>query len=295
MDAMPAGQAAPLAALARFPAAAIEHARTRSSPTTAPASPTVCAASASARSAHSTSRALHRLILDTTLELTGSDRAAITEVPAAWCAWSPAWARTRRSSGTEVPAEVMREALGRDEPYVVDDVAAADPSQLLVRRARKIGAASFLGLAMRHQARVFGHLFAGAATPHRYRAETVEAMRILASMAAAVLEQRSAHADAERQAERLAATIEHLPMFIEVFDAERRAGARQRGGAPGPADLRARRPDGAQSLRQRRLRHAARRHAAFDRGAAAGAGAARRPPRRAPRSCCGATASGWRR
>jgi signal transduction histidine kinase len=33
-----------------------------------------------------------------------------------------------------------------------------------------------------------------------------------------VLEQRSAHADAERQAGRLAATIEHLPMFIEVYD-----------------------------------------------------------------------------
>jgi two-component system phosphate regulon sensor histidine kinase PhoR len=43
-------------------------------------------------------------------------------------------------------------------------------------------------------------------------------MRILASMAAAVLEQRSAHADAARHGSRLAATIEHLPMLVEVFD-----------------------------------------------------------------------------
>jgi signal transduction histidine kinase len=84
--------------------------------------------------------------------------------------------------------------------------------------AKKFGAGSFMALAMRHEARVFGHLFAGAAAARAYRAETIEAMRILASMAAAVLEQRSAHADARRQAGRLAATIEHLPMFIEVYD-----------------------------------------------------------------------------
>ena len=53
-------------------------------------------------------------------------------------------------------------------------------------------------------------------------------MRILASMAAAVLEQRSAHAEAERQAGRLAATIEHLPMFIEVYDGDGALRPRQR-------------------------------------------------------------------
>ena len=83
-----------------------------------------------------------------------------------------------------------------------------------------------MALAMRHETRVFGYLFAGAAAAHAYHAETVEAMRILASMAAAVLEQRSAQADAQRQAGRLAATIEHLPMFIEVYD---RTGALVRG------------------------------------------------------------------
>jgi signal transduction histidine kinase len=88
----------------------------------------------------------------------------------------------------------------------------------LIRLAKRNGARSFMALAMRHQDRIFGHLFAGAATPQSYPPETVEAMRILASMAAAVLEQRSAHADAERQAGRLAALIEHLPMFIEVYD-----------------------------------------------------------------------------
>src|SRR5262249_14767214 len=120
--------------------------------------------------------------------------------------------------GSEGPVADVREALGTDEPYVVHDVAAADPAQRLVRMARRFGAGSFMALAMRHESRVFGHLFAGAAAAGAYPPETVEAMRILASMSAAVLEQRSTQADAQRQANRLAATIEHLPMFIEVYD-----------------------------------------------------------------------------
>jgi signal transduction histidine kinase len=75
-----------------------------------------------------------------------------------------------------------------------------------------------MALAMRQQDRVFGHLFAGAAEAHRYRAEELEAMRILASMAAALLEQRHVQSVADQQARRLADTIEHLPILIEVFD-----------------------------------------------------------------------------
>ena len=217
-----------LSALARFPASAIDHARTQE------------LADRRARLADALRRfgeralgtldiaALHRLILDTTVELTGSDQASITEVVSGVVRVLAGVGKDVSHIGSEAPAEAMREALDREEPYVVPDVGAGDTSQLLVKLARKNGAASFMALAMRHQSRVFGHIFAGSATPHRYRAETVEAMRILASMAAAVLEQRSAHADAERQAARLAATIEHLPMFIEVYDG---AGALVRGNA----------------------------------------------------------------
>jgi signal transduction histidine kinase len=206
-----------LAALARFPAAAIAHARTQE------------IADRRARLADGLRRfgeralgtldvaALHRLILDTTVELTGSDQASITEVQGGLVRVVAGVGKDAALVGMTAPAEALREALG-DEPYVVADVAAGDTSKMLVRLALKHGAGSFMVLAMRHQERVFGHLFAGAARAHCYPAETVEAMRILASMAAAVLEQRSAHADAERQAGRLAATIEHLPMFIEVYD-----------------------------------------------------------------------------
>ena len=217
-----------LETLARFPASAIDHARAQE------------LADRRARLADGLRRfgeralgtldvaTLHRLILDTTVELTGADQASITEVAGGVVRVLDGVGKDAWLVGTSAPAEALRDALERDEPYVVDDVAAADPAQLLIKLAHKNGAGSFLALAMRHQARVFGHIFAGAAASHRFRAETVEAMRILASMAAAVLEQRSAHADAERQAARLAATIEHLPLFVEVYDG---TGALVRGNA----------------------------------------------------------------
>jgi signal transduction histidine kinase len=207
-----------LEALARFPASAIDHARTQE------------LVDRRARLADGLRRfgeralgtleiaTLHRLILDSTVELTGSDQASITEVVGGVVRVIAGVGKDVALIGTEAPAAAMLEALGNEEPYVVADVAAADPSQLLIKLARKTGAGSFMALAMRHHDRVFGHIFAGCAGACRYPAETVEAMRILSSMAAAVLEQRSAHAEAERQAGRLAATIEHLPMFIEVYD-----------------------------------------------------------------------------
>ena len=227
VDGVPADKLRLLAALARFPASAIAHARTQE------------LVDRRARLADALRRfgeralgtldvpVLHRLILDTTVELTGSDQASITEVSGGVVRVVAGVGKDAALVGQAAPAEALSEALG-EEPYVVGDVAAADTSKMLVRLARKHGAGSFMVLPMRHQDRIFGHLFAGAAAAHCYRAETVEAMRILASMAAAVLEQRSAHADAERQAGRLAATIEHLPMFIEVYDG---TGALVRGNA----------------------------------------------------------------
>jgi signal transduction histidine kinase/GAF domain-containing protein len=207
-----------LSVLARFPAAAIEHARTQ-----AIADRRAHLANGLRRFGEHAVRtldigALHHLILDATVELTGSDQASITHVLGGVVRVVAGVGKDAALVGTTAPAEMMREALETDEPYVVDDVAAADPAKLLVRLAKRNGAGSFMALAMRHQDRVFGHLFAGAVEAHRYPPETVEAMRILASMAAAALEQRSAHADAERQAGRLTALIEHLPMYIEVYD-----------------------------------------------------------------------------
>jgi two-component system phosphate regulon sensor histidine kinase PhoR len=209
-----------LATVARFPAAAIHHARLEE---------------VAARRARTTEElrlfgeralsapdlpTLHKLILETTVALTGSDQASITRVEGNLVRMVAGVGKDEPLVGTTAPAAMMQEALSPLEPYVVRDTDAADGTKLLVKLARKTAARSFMALPLRHQSRLFGHLFAGAAQPFRYHDDEVEAMRILASMSAAVLEQRSAQADAETTARRLAQTIEHLPLLVEVFDGQ---------------------------------------------------------------------------
>jgi signal transduction histidine kinase len=163
---------------------------------------------------------LRRLILDTALALTGADQASITEVSAGRVRVIAGVGKDEGLVGTSAPVELMGEALSSTEPFLVNDVSRADENAHLTKLARRTGAGSFIALPMRHQDHTSGHLFAGAPTPRRFGAEEIEGMRILASMAAALLEQRHAQAQVQAQAQRLATLIEDLPLFVEVFAAD---------------------------------------------------------------------------
>jgi two-component system phosphate regulon sensor histidine kinase PhoR len=207
-----------MSAVARFPAAAVQHARIQEVSDRRARLAEVLRRFGERALSTVSIEALHRVILETAQALTGSDQASITRVEAGKVRVIAGVGKDEHLVGTEAPAAALQEALSPDEPYLVRDVERANPTQLLVKLAKKNGAGSFLALALRHQTRLFGHLFAGCAEAYRYHDDEVEAMRILASMSAAILEQRSAQADAEQQARRLAETIEHLPLLIEVFD-----------------------------------------------------------------------------
>jgi signal transduction histidine kinase len=208
-----------LASVARFPAAALTHARTRQLSERRARLADILRRFGQAALGPLDIPALHQLILDTALELTHSDRASITALHGNRLRVIAGVGKDAPLVGSEAPAEKLAEALGSDTPYIVSDVARADGKQLLVKLAQRNGAGSFMTLPMCRQAHVVGHIFVGAAAAHAYRAEEVEAMSILAAMAAAVLEQRSAQARAEAEAQRLAAMVEHLPMLIEVYAA----------------------------------------------------------------------------
>lgn len=208
-----------LTAVARFPAAAIEHARTQEANERRARMADVLRRFGEQALGVIDEAPLLRLILDTTVQLTGADQASITQVLGERVRVIDGVGKDAALVGTEAPVAMMSEALLPDAPYVVGDTALADGNKLLIKLARRNGAGSFIALAMRHGARVFGHLFAGAAPPWHFREEAVEAMRILSSMAAAVLEQRAAQAEADQQARRLAATVEHLPIVVELYDA----------------------------------------------------------------------------
>jgi signal transduction histidine kinase/GAF domain-containing protein len=211
-----------LATVARFPAAAIQHARTQEVADRRAREAEILRRFGEQALATEDIAALHNVILESAQALTGSDQVSITRVENNLVRMVAGIGKDEPLVGTTAPVSMLREALSPENPYLVRDVNGADQSQLLVKLARRTGAGSFIALPLKHQTRLFGHLFAGAAEAFRYRDDEVEAIRILASMAAAVLEQRSAHAEAEQQARRVAAVIEHVPTIIEVYDGQGR-------------------------------------------------------------------------
>lgn len=207
-----------LSTVARFPAAAIQHARTQEVADRRAREAEILRRFGEQALATEDIASLHKVILESAQALTGSDQVSITRVENGLVRMVAGIGKDEELVGTTAPVAMMREALSPENPYLVRDVAGADQNALLVKLANRTGAGSFIALPLKHQSRLFGHLFAGAADAFRYRDDEVEAMRILASMAAAVLEQRSAHTEAEQQARRVAALIEHVPTMIEVFD-----------------------------------------------------------------------------
>jgi GAF domain-containing protein len=178
-----------LTAIAGFPAAAIEHARASELAERRARLAQVLREFGERALTTLEVERIHQLILDTVVALTGSDQASITELVRDRVRVIAGVGKDAQLVGTRAPVELLGEALDAREPFVVGDTAQA-PESLLVTLARKQGAQSFMVIAMRHQDRVIGHLFAGAPETHRYRAEELEAMRILASMAAAVIVER---------------------------------------------------------------------------------------------------------
>jgi signal transduction histidine kinase len=207
-----------LTAIAGFPAAAIEHARASELSERRARLAQVLREFGERALTTIEVEGIHQLILETVVALTRSDQASITELERGRVRVIAGVGKDAALVGTRAPVELFGAALDAREPFVVGDTAAA-PESLLVTLARKQGAQSFMVIAMRHQDRVIGHLFAGAPETHRYRAEELEAMRILASMAAAVIVERRARAAAEHQARTLESTIEHLPILVEVYGA----------------------------------------------------------------------------
>jgi signal transduction histidine kinase len=214
---LPEEQLRILKAVAAFPASAIEHARVRELGEHRARLGLILRRFGEQAMVVTELARLRRLILDTAAALTGADQASITEVSAGRVRVIAGIGKDEPLVGTSAPVELLREALSSTEPFVVSDVAGADDTALLIKLAKRNGAGSFIALPMRHQDHTSGHLFAGAPEPRRFGAEEIEGMRILASMAAALLEQRHAQEAAQATARRLATLIEDLPIFVEVF------------------------------------------------------------------------------
>jgi signal transduction histidine kinase len=164
-----------LEALARFPSTAIRHAHTRQLLERRANLGVILSQFGERALATVETGALHRLILDTMLALTGSDQASLTEIFGDRERVMAGVGKDERFVGTEAPITAMAAALEGDAPEVVR-----------------------VAIPMRHGDRVLGHLFAGAPRAGAFPPEDVEAMRILAAMAAAVIVERLAQQAKDR-------------------------------------------------------------------------------------------------
>lgn len=164
---------------------------------------------------------LYRLILDAALQLTGSDRGLVSRLvddgkKVRVCA---GLGIDQRLVGMEISTEdaYVRESLERAH-LVVEETSTLDPRSMFRQVADQNKTASFILLIMRYQGKPLGHVFAGSGALRRYEPAELEAMQILAAMAAEVLERARVQNEAEIERRRLDAIIEFLPVVIAVID-----------------------------------------------------------------------------
>jgi signal transduction histidine kinase len=166
---------------------------------------------------------LYRLVLPTLCEITRCNGALISRINAetGLARIIAGLGRDEVLVGFEMPlkgAHVVEHAAVTTGVLVVEDTSQIPVETVVGRVARERGTKSFVLLAMRHRGQPIGHLFAGSDESRRWEHEELEAVELLGTMTAEVLERErlAALADAERRV--LDATIEDLPIVISVVD-----------------------------------------------------------------------------
>jgi signal transduction histidine kinase len=164
---------------------------------------------------------LYRLILEAALQLTSSDRGLVSRIV-------DDGKKVRVCAGIGLDQRLVGMEIGTDDPYVretferthfvVEDTSTLEPRSMFGMVAQQNKTASFLLLIMRYQGKPIGHVFAGSGASRRYEPAELEAMQILAAMAAEVLERARVQNEADIERRRLDAIIEFLPIVIAVID-----------------------------------------------------------------------------
>jgi signal transduction histidine kinase/putative methionine-R-sulfoxide reductase with GAF domain len=163
---------------------------------------------------------LNTMILGTALKLTRSDRGLLALNVGTNSRVMTAVGKDAALVGMEVPVDApyLKEAAEMNVPLVIEDTGPLDPKSVVGHLAHTNKTASFVLIAMRHRGHPRGYLFTGSGEPRRYDAEEIEAMQILASMAAEVIERGRVQAESEAERRRFEITIEHLPVVVSVIN-----------------------------------------------------------------------------
>jgi signal transduction histidine kinase len=162
--------------------------------------------------------ALQRLLLETAMDITRSDRASLTRIVDGQARAIAGLGKDARLVGHEVDEHdpLLVRAAASHEPLAIEDASEVDATTAVGAAMRSLGTASFIFHALRYHGRPIGHLFAGAGEPRRYAEPEIEAMQILGGMAAEALERQRAQAALRIDHARLDAVIDRLPWAVAV-------------------------------------------------------------------------------
>jgi len=137
------------------------------------------------------------------------------------------YARIEHAVGNDKPligmvlptsAPYLREAMAQHAPMVIEDVDSLDANSIVGRVARDQGTRAFILVTMRQAGRAVGQLFVKSNEPRVYAEAEIDAIQLLATMAAQALTRERRQAAERAEHARVAAILEHLPVAVAVID-----------------------------------------------------------------------------
>jgi signal transduction histidine kinase len=162
---------------------------------------------------------VNRLILETAIELTRTDRGLIARISGDHARVEHAVGKSVGLMGLVVPLSEphLSDALKQQAPYVVEDTRVIATDSLFGRIVSEYHTGSFTLSVMRRRGEPIGLLLTASDERLHWEAEELEALQILGSTAAEVRERARVQAEARAERLRLDKMIEHLPMVVVVL------------------------------------------------------------------------------
>jgi PAS domain S-box-containing protein len=122
--------------------------------------------------------------------------------------------------GFEVAASErsVAETFASARPTAVEDASTLDPKTVFGQMTRRFGTVSYIVATMRLRGKPHGQLFAASGEPREYNDAELEAMQLLAAMAAQALERARREGEVREQKARLDLILEHIPIVVTVVD-----------------------------------------------------------------------------
>jgi signal transduction histidine kinase len=163
--------------------------------------------------------AQHQLIIDTAQGLLRADGVVLARIAQGAVEVLAGQGTGTPLLGISVPIESpgVAEFLAREGAVVVEDVATLPEDSTARTIARLGGVSSFAGATLRDHGRTVGYLSVSFITRRGCDPEEIEALELLAAMAAAVLVREEEASAAALEYALLGSTIEHLPLVVALI------------------------------------------------------------------------------